>query len=95
MDTSKLGAAYARALDDIERFVENGDVADDAEVGAVVLIVALDSKTRDDHPDRHLLRSVATQCFVFAEPEQLYVQYGLIELARNSYAPEIMEDDEQ
>lgn len=93
MDTSKLGIATAKAMDDLERLSASGDIPEDAEIGAVVVICALDAKVSDDHPDRENLRAISTQCFVFTEPEQLYVQLGLIEMARANYTPDLMGDE--
>lgn len=93
MDTAKLGLATAKAMDQIERLVETGDIDADAYIGAVAVIVAIDKPTPEDARDRHMLRDVATQCFVFSEPDVLYVQMGLLELAHENYAPADLEDD--
>ena len=93
MDTTKLGIATAKAMEAIEQYHEQGDIAEDAYIGAVVICVALDSKTPDDAPDRDKLRDVATQCFVFSEPEELYVQLGVIEMAKGNYGPGELDDD--
>lgn len=80
LDTTKVGVAAAKAMEGIEKYVESGDIPDDSVVGACVLVVALDHATPDDMPDRDRLRDVATQIFVFAEPEELYIQTGLLRL---------------
>lgn len=94
MDTAKLGLATAKAMDQIERLVESGDIDGDSYIGAVTVVVAIDKKTPEDAPDRHMLRDVATQCFVFSEPDMLYVQMGLLELAHENYAPAELEGDD-
>lgn len=87
IDAKRLGVATAKAMDELDRLHANGEIAGDAEIGAVVIIVALDQTTPDDYPDRENTRDVMTQCFCFSEPEHYYIQLGLIELAKQNYTP--------
>lgn len=93
MDTTKLGIATAKAMDDLEKFQAKGDIVESAYIGAVTIIVALDHKTDDDEPNREMLRDVSTQLFVFSEPEELYIQLGLLKMASNNYASSELEED--
>lgn len=85
MDTTKLGLATAKAMDEIEKFAESGDIDESGYIGAVVIVVAIDAKTPDDHPNRDLLRDVATQAFVFSVPEEVYIQEGVLRMGLRNY----------
>lgn len=93
MDTTKVGIAAAKAMEGIDKFVNTGRIPEDAYVGACYVVVALDHKTPDDAPDRETLRDISTQCFVFGDPEELYIQDGLLNMALENYGPANMEDD--
>lgn len=93
MDSTRLGVATAKAMDEIEKFQANGEISEDSYIGAVVIVVAIDSKTSDDALDREKLRDVQTQTFCFSEPEEYYIQLGLLELAKANYGPTEIEDD--
>ena len=85
MDTTKLGLATAKAMDEIERFVESGDIPEDAYIGAVCIVVAIDHMTPDGAADRWKLRDISTQAFCFAVPDEWYVQLGLLQMAKDNY----------
>lgn len=93
MDTSKVGIATAKAMDEIERLVSSGAIREEAEVAAVVICVALDAKTPDDAPHREELRNTETQVFSFSEPDPLYVQIGVLHIALENYGPTGWPDD--
>ena len=93
MDTTKLGIATAKAMEQIEHWHETGDIPEDSYIGAVAICVALDSKTPDDVPGREFMRDVATQCFVFSEPEEYYIQLGVLQMAVNNYGS--TDDDDE
>jgi hypothetical protein len=85
VDTSKLAIASAKAMDEIDRFVSEGDIPEDAYIGAVCIIVAIDHRTPEGAKDRWKLRDVSTQAFCFSVPDELYVQLGLLDMASTNY----------
>jgi hypothetical protein len=84
LDTTKVGVAAAKAMEGIEKFVSNGDIPEEAKVGACVVVVALDHPTPDDAPGREYLYDTASQVFTFSDPDTIYIQRGLLEMAIES-----------
>jgi len=87
MDTTKLGVATAKAMEEIDRLHAKGSIEEDAEIAAVVICVALDAPTPEDAPDRDELRDVCTQTFAFCEPDNLYIQLGVLRMVEMNYGP--------
>jgi hypothetical protein len=85
MDTSAVGITTARAMERIEELVSSGRISEEAIVGACVVIVAIDRPTPEDAPNRENLYDSMTDLFVFSEPDLIYVQEGLLVMARDNW----------
>lgn len=94
MDTTKVGIAAAKAMEEIEKFEKRGWIDDDSYVGAAYLVVAIDKNIPEEEADERGLRNPTTQCFVFGIPEEIYVQEGVLRMALNNYAFPNMESDD-
>lgn len=84
MDTAKIAETCARAIDRIEGFEQDGSIHANSRIGAVMVIVSLDSDTPEE--DRDEMYDERTQTFVFVEPENVRVALGMLKLANDNYS---------
>lgn len=83
LDKSAINIAVARALDKLDDLVAEDEVDSDYEnlrVGGVLIVVSVDYDTPEDKRDERWAEGTLT--YVFCQPENPRVAYGIVEAAR-------------